>query len=37
MPATGSIVQVGHEPDATITDELNHFERELIGPNVDKL
>ena len=26
-----------HEPDATIADELNHFERELIGPNVDKL
>ena len=26
-----------HEPDATTADELNHFERELIGPNVDKL
>ena len=26
-----------HEPDATIADELNHFEHELIGPNGDKL
>ena len=26
-----------HEPDATTADELNHFERELIGPNGDKL
>ena len=26
-----------HEPDATTADELNHFEHELIGSNVDKL
>ena len=25
------------EPSSTTTDELNHFEHKLIGPNVDKL
>jgi hypothetical protein len=25
------------EPDSRTADELNHFEHELIGPDVDKL